>query len=58
MSKPLEEQGLPLPIQKAVITYDGKLTDRFNYIGLLRKQEEYKKKGLQDVNNFRRKSGD
>lgn len=37
---PLEQTGLPKPLQAAVITKDGKLTPRFAYIAQLRRQRE------------------
>ncbi len=37
ITKPLKDQNLPLEIRKAVITWDGKLTDNFIYINKLRR---------------------
>lgn len=42
-TKPLEEQGLPTEIMKAVITLDGSLTNLFTYINKLR-EETFKEK--------------
>ena len=39
-NKPLEEQGLPPELERAVIAYNGKLTPRFEYIPALRIEVE------------------
>ena len=55
ITKTLEEQGLPSEIQKAVITYNGSLTNLFTYINKLRNDtKKNKHNSLQELGEFRR----
>ena len=55
ITKKVEEQNLPLEISKAVITHNGHLTNLFTYIKKLRAEnDEYKKKGLKEVEEYRK----
>lgn len=56
-SKPLEEQGLPKEIERAVITDKGNLTNLFTYITKLREQKlNLLKKGGSEEQVFLRKN--
>lgn len=58
ISKPLNEQGLPSEIKRAVITDKGKLTNLFTYIHKLREQNEMSKskKKVVDTSYIRKNS--